>query len=205
MTRLKNTRKLIYVPIVHTEADMGSMRDPIKDKYIDKYGQSKWSDHIKKINSMWEHIENKLLTLSLSYRHVTIYQDGLPNCGVEKKIVSEIAKNGSKNHQLIVKLLDKGARLVGTEDPKLLMEEYNAIRGALNQNNKSDKGLVDKYKGKAENNLYMRDKYISQRIDETLKEDETGILFIGLMHKVNEILPKDIKIDLFIHNLPFDK
>ena len=218
---------------------MGSMSNPLRDIYIQRYGEDKWLDHVNKIDSMWNGIEKELDALDLCYRNVKIYQDGLPNCGndlsacedaqLEKNIVYDIAKKGSKNYQLIVRLLDKGANLIGTEDPKLLIEEYKTIRetiqpvgppghppavrtgkrqtahvvdnyGTGNQIEKTDKGNIDKYNRKAEERLSRRDKYISRRICETLKDDETGILFIGMMHKVNEFLPKDIKIDLLNPN-----
>ena len=213
---------MIYVPIIHTEADMGSMSDSLRDKYIQKYGEDKWLNHINEIDSMWNSIEKKLDELNFSYKNVKIYQDGLPNCGagmsapawtadrcgnaqVEKKIVIDIAKKGSKNHQLLIKLLDKGAQLIGTENPKLLIEEYKTILGTLKQTKETNKDFIDNYKKKAEKQLFERDKYISRRIDETLKDNETGILFIGMMHKVNEFLPKDIKIDFLTHNMQYEK
>ncbi|MEK6766713.1 MAG: hypothetical protein AABY49_10880 [Planctomycetota bacterium] len=188
-------RKLIYVPIVHTETDMGSVSESLKEKYIEKYGQSKWLDHVNKIDSLWDCIEGELDALGLCYKNLKIYQDGLPNCGVEEKIVRDVAEKGSKNYKLLIKLLGKGAHLIGTEDPKLLIEEYKIIQHALNQTKEKSKDIIDKYKEKAEKQLSERDKYISKRIDETLKDNETGILFIGIMHKVNEFLPKDIKVD----------
>ena len=40
--------------------------------------------------------------------------------------------------------------------------------------------------------LNQRDEYIAQRIDETLKDNEMGILFLGLMHAIETRLAKDI-------------
>ena len=62
-----------------------------------------------------------------------IYQDGLPICGFEERIVRELAKAGSSNHQLILRLLDQGAVLMGTEDSQLLMEEYEMQKQRLAQ------------------------------------------------------------------------
>ncbi|MBU4483755.1 MAG: hypothetical protein KKG62_06585, partial [Actinobacteria bacterium] len=42
--------------------------------------------------------------------------------------------------------------------------------------------------------LSKRDKFISRRIDETLNQDETGILFLGAYHNIKKKLPKDIQI-----------
>ena len=45
------------------------------------------------------------------------------------------------------------------------------------------------------NYIAERDAFIARRIDETLKEGETGILFLGMLHKVTEILPSDITVE----------
>jgi hypothetical protein len=42
--------------------------------------------------------------------------------------------------------------------------------------------------------LRQRDEYIAQRIDQSLDESETGILFIGAYHHVKPRLPRDIYI-----------
>ncbi|MEK7220546.1 MAG: hypothetical protein AAB253_05060, partial [candidate division NC10 bacterium] len=51
--------------------------------------------------------------------------------------------------------------------------------------------------------LRQRDEFIGRRIDETLKEGEVGILFIGLMHRVDRFLAPDIEVQYLIHRLPF--
>ncbi len=194
-------RKLIYIPIVHTETDMGSLNSSLKEKYIQKYGQKKWIEHVNTINAMWDSIEKQLDTLRLCYKNAKVYQDGLPNCGIERDIVADVAKKGSANYQLVLKLIDKGAELIGTEDPKLLIEEYKTISNSLNESSKKDSDVMNKYKKKSDDILLARDKYISQRIDETLNEDDTGILFIGMMHKIKDNLPKNIKVELLFNNV----
>lgn len=42
--------------------------------------------------------------------------------------------------------------------------------------------------------LNKRDSYIAKRIDETLNNGETGIIFIGAYHNIKKWLPKDIQI-----------
>ena len=53
--------------------------------------------------------------------------------------------------------------------------------------------------------LKKRDEFIAQRIEETLKEGEIGVLFIGLMHRVDEILRADISVSYLIYHLPFKR
>jgi len=42
--------------------------------------------------------------------------------------------------------------------------------------------------------LNKRDRFIAQRIDESLPQDQTGILFIGAYHNINPKLYRDIQI-----------
>lgn len=106
---------------------------------------------------------------------------------------------------MIIKLVEKGANLIGTEYPKLLIEEYKTIRDTLlpvpARQTGSKTKKTDKYRRKTEEHLSRRDKYISKRIDETLKDNETGILFIGMMHKVNTFFPNSQRYkDRFLKN-----
>ena len=45
-----NGRRLIHIPIIHTEVDMGSLAELLKKKYIQRYGVHKWRHHLKKID-----------------------------------------------------------------------------------------------------------------------------------------------------------
>jgi len=42
--------------------------------------------------------------------------------------------------------------------------------------------------------LQRRDQFVAERINQTLKEGETGILFMGAHHKVLNFLPADIAV-----------
>ena len=42
--------------------------------------------------------------------------------------------------------------------------------------------------------LEERDAYIAGRIDSTLAEGETGLLFMGMAHKVVRRLPRDVTV-----------
>ena len=56
------------------------------------------------VERMWEKIENVVANLPVSPGTVRVYQDGLPVCGHEQDIVSELARAGNRNHRLLVKL-----------------------------------------------------------------------------------------------------
>ncbi len=44
-----------------------------------------------------------------------------------KKIIQEVVRRGSKNYEVILNLLNRGAEIVSTEDMALLQEEYGLI------------------------------------------------------------------------------
>jgi hypothetical protein len=194
-------RRLKYVPIIHTGVEMGSMYGTLKDEYIRRFGTQKWEEHNRIIEDFWQGIRNKIFDLGLDYQNTRLYQDGLPVCGKEMDIVQELVKMGSRNHQILMELIQLGAKIEGTEDPKLLLEEYDYLKKASADLDK--KQVKRRYQRLAKSILQKRDLYIGQRIDKTLREGETGLLFIGITHKVNEKLPKDIGIDYLIYRLPF--
>jgi hypothetical protein len=197
-------RRLIYVPVIHTEADMGSVAEPLKKEYIKRYGTERWDEHTGAINSMWRGIRQRIFDLGLNYRKTKIYQDGLPVCNKELAIASDLAQAGNENYKIILELIQRGAKLIGTEDPGLLLEEYNYIKDVTKINNIKEKDkAIQKYEKKAWDILKRRDEYIANRIAKTLLEEETGVLFMGMRHRVDERLSKDIQVSYVIYRLPF--
>jgi hypothetical protein len=197
-------RRLIYVPVIHTEADMGSVAEPLKKEYIKRYGTERWDEHTGAINSMWRGIRQRIFDLGLNYRKTKIYQDGLPVCNKELAIASDLAQAGNENYKIILELVQRGAKLIGTEDPGLLLEEYNYIKDVTKINNIKEKDkAIQKYEKKAWDILKRRDEYIANRIAKTLLEEEIGILFMGMRHRVDEKLPKDVEVSYLIYRLPF--
>lgn len=188
-------RRLIYIPIVHTEADMGSVSEEMKKEYIARYGKSRWLEHLRLIDRLWENIGKRLLAMPLEYGKTRLYQDGLPICGKEEDIVRELVGMGSKNHILLMELMEKGATLMGTESPDLLIQEHRNIKDMVSEQGKGGgKGKLNAFRSISNGLLAKRDQFIAARISDTLLEGETGILFIGAMHKVEKSLPKDIRI-----------
>ncbi|HHT9132934.1 MAG TPA: hypothetical protein ACFYED_10675, partial [Candidatus Tripitaka californicus] len=165
------------------------------EEYIKKFGQAKWQEHKQAVERIWMEIEKRLTQLQTPVQKV--YQDGLPVCGKEMELARDLAKKGSRNHQILLRLAQQGAELVGTEDPKLLKEELATISKEVG----GERVSLEEYKKGVMERLEKRDDFIARRIDETLKTGETGILFIGMLHKVNTRLPKDIQVELFLDHL----
>jgi len=119
-------RKLLYVPIIHMEPDLGSEAAAIASKSSSLFGEKRWAKHKENVAKFWDSIADYLATVDTS--NLKIYQDGLPADGaLGRRIIEESAKRGSKNHQIILSLMDKGAEIRKTEDSSLLKEEYEYI------------------------------------------------------------------------------
>lgn len=188
-------RRLIHIPIIHTEVDMGSVSGDVKKEYIARYGMAKWHEHLRLIGHLWDTIRKRLLAMPLDYAATKLYQDGLPVCGKETEIVRELAGMGSRNHLLLMELVEKGAVIIGTEDPNLLLEEHRNIKEIIGEaGTKGSKGRLTAFRSNSNGLMAKRDEFIAERISATLGDGETGILFIGAMHKVDKKLPRDIKL-----------
>ncbi len=187
-------RTLIYVPIIHTSADLGSVAEEVTKRGIRDLGGEIWSKHEDTILSFWDLIVKYFDSIEVS--GFKLYQDGMPAEGeVARKIVEEGVKSGSKNYEVISRLLQKGAILVKTEEFNLVKEEHNMLLRITRAKTAVNRfaGLV-RYKLAKNNLLNKRDEFIAERIDETLKEGETGIIFIGAYHNIKQRLPEDIRI-----------
>jgi len=189
-------RRLIHIPIIHTAADLGSLSEYVRAHYAKLCGTAAWSQREQIVRAIWNDIEVNLDALRLEYRKTRIYQDGLPVCGFEEQIVRELAQAGSSNHQLVLRLLDQGATLMGTEDPGLLMEEYELQKRHLAQavggDSAGERGPQEKH---ADEVLQARDAFIARRIADTLADDETGVLFLGALHRLDALQSTDIGVE----------
>ncbi|MEY3787057.1 MAG: hypothetical protein RLZ75_1264, partial [Pseudomonadota bacterium] len=143
--------------------------------------------YLEAVKHFWEIVATTIESLELDYSNLKLYQDGLPVCGKEKEIVAEVAESGSENHRLLQILNRKGAVIMGTESPELLVKEHELMMQMLKSVDSTETSL-----SAAQTLLNQRDEYIAQRIDETLQDNEMGILFLGLMHTIETRLAKDI-------------
>lgn len=200
-----SVRTLLYIPIVHSEADMGGLRQSVKRAALAQVGLTGWRHKVNLIDHLWLEIKRVIDGLALSYEKVRLYQDGLPVCGREAEIVKEVGKTGSRNYQLLLALMEKGAQIMGSESPELLIEEYEMTKKLLatGSNSKTGGPLGEgQHRTLMHSLLKRRDEYIAKRINTTLGPGETGILFLGGLHSLENRLDKDIRIFYPIHK-PF--
>jgi len=187
-------RTLIYVPIIHTAADLGSMAKDITKRGVSNLGEEIWTKHRETVDGFWDTISGYFE--SLDVKGMKIYQDGMIGDGeLGERIVQDTAKAGSKNYQLVSRLLERGAILTKTEDFKLVKQEYDSLLAIIQAKSTIRKIMAFiRYKLVKNRLLNKRDAFIAKRIDQTLKPDEQGILFIGALHKIKKRLPKSIQV-----------
>ena len=189
-----NDRKriLVYIPIIHTAADMGTLAPSIRGKKLSMLGRQGLARNAAMVEKMWQEIEGVASRLPVAPGTVRIYQDGLPICRHEQEIVLELAGSGSRNHRLLLELQSRGARVMGTESPELLVEEYQLAKASLAsgvtaEDDSRQRQLRDTV-------LDKRDRFIADRINVTLGDGETGILFLGMLHSLAQFLDSDIRV-----------
>jgi len=204
-------RRVLHIPILHSATDLGSLSESVRTEYTRALGPAGWSRHQEAVELLWSAIRARIEALDLDYARTRIYQDGLPVCGFERKIVEELAKAGSSNHQLVADLLEKGAVLEGTEDPQLLVQEYQ-LQQRISQGARSlvrKEGLSTGKGGaaktvpdttpppdaEAQAVLQARDRFVADRIVKTLQEGETALVFLGAAHRLDGLGQSGIRVE----------
>jgi hypothetical protein len=187
------TRSLTWIPIIHSGPDLGSVGDALRQAYVQRTSPADWDQHIRTVDDAWARIRQTIDRLKLDYAAVRIYQDGLPQCDHELEIVRDLAALGSQNHQIVLDLVARGATLVGTESPALLLEEYELVRQSLLRLSKDESNhLAAEHRARGDRVLERRDRFIAGRVDETLRVGEQGLIFLGLLHALERFLPRDV-------------
>jgi hypothetical protein len=174
---------LVYIPVLHSNAEMGSVAGAYKASFVARFGEQQWLRRCAEYAAIWDAITAGIDALQLDWATVKIYQDSLPVCGKEVELVRELAALGSHNHRLLVQLAERGAMLVGTEAPELLLDEYRLLQSP------------ERAPEEAAALLRKRDRFIAQRIDATLDDGETGLLFMGALHQVERLVPPRIRVE----------
>jgi len=204
-------RKLLVIPIVHTAADLGRLKHRLDQLKHATMPRERVEASRKQVARFWEELRVAIQSWQLDFSKLVVYQDALPfapatHVGLEIKIVRELAAVGSANHQLLDWMHEHSASILGTESPELLVAEYSLVRKQLGMasNSSSDQESSHTLKATAEATeiaaqladlLNRRDQFIAARIDTTLEQDQTGMLLIGMLHRVEKWLPEDIEVD----------
>lgn len=177
-------RYLYHIPIIHSVEDMGS------------FGQTLTlgEDYKRVVDRYWLAIRKFIENLTSEKPNLKVYQDGLANS--QQWLVDQIIQETqSPNFELLRDLRQKGAVILGTEDPGFLHEEFSYLQKIFSAptNPLRNAALLEYIKVSALL-LDNRDDYIAERINQTLLPGEWGILFIGAMHDVSRRLKSIMRV-----------
>jgi hypothetical protein len=172
---MANERRLILYPLVHTKRESGAIIGNDDLAY-----------------AVANHIYHHTLSLGEDLSGFKIYADGMPN--VNQSLVDLFLRENSYSPTTtIIKMLQhRGATLLGTEDPRILNNLYMLL-SRVRQDVPDSAELFTQYR---KSTVGPRDFSIAKRIDSSLQPGETGVLFIGMDHKVENYLNRNIKIIL---------
>ncbi|MDP2951835.1 MAG: hypothetical protein Q8O76_00785 [Chloroflexota bacterium] len=187
-------RELLYVPVIHTDSDLGSAAPALEQRSASFFGEQRWARHKAMVALFWQQVTHYVHSIPAA--NLKIYQDGLLAGGdLGKKIIEEGAHRGSPNYIIILALMKRGAEIRPTEDASLLKEEYEHLR-RLAQAPSSDKrpAAYEEYELRKDGLRDERDRFVAQAINKSLQEGEMGLLFMGAYHRVLPYLDKDIVV-----------
>jgi len=193
-------RRLLYFLIVHNQTDLGSLKRELSMEGERRYGKREWENHLRGVEDEWNRVEEfinqYLIDHDIPVGKVRIYQDGLPVAGeVGSKIVREVARQGSRNYQILVNLIYQGACLEEAESRELLVQEHGHLTRIVKAKTPTEKlKHYILYQDISEDLLDRRDTYIANRINESLQEDELGLAFFGGTHSIVDKLDGDIDV-----------
>lgn len=179
-----SNKSLIIVPIIHTRADFGSLesRVPVDQEYENMAVQ------------YWQLVSEYAETLSVDFSTLRVYQDGLPNT-LDEIVAKIIDETQTPNYNLLRYLRKNGAKIIGTENPALLLQEYTSLQAIFQAENEEQKHVAQlSYARISAYILEERDEYIAQSVRNTLPEGGTGLLFMGLAHRVNGLLEQEMNV-----------
>lgn len=203
---------LLYVPVLHTPQEARGIDHTFQSGSAQQAVSPNPGDHDQSVREMWAGIARKLNEANLSWPMVRVYQDALPVCGMENDIISVLAAHGSLNHQLLMDLVGRGARLEGTENPDLLAQEHEYLSALLAfgavptlREVGTEQAAFEAYQAKSKALMEQRDAFIAARIRSTIRDGELPLVFMGVRHQLDKQLDGDFMITYLIYRLPFRK
>lgn len=166
----KKGRKLYFIPLVYGGKDLPE-------------------DYLQKFNKYWEQVEKQVAELALKLGEVNrVYHELVAASGEEG--LKAIADLSEKSRKIVGDCLEKQAQLEPVEDNDILTEFMDWSRCLIIglQNPRVMSRVYESYLEAGK----KRNEYIARKIDETLKENEIGLLLMRENHQVQ--FPADIQV-----------
>jgi hypothetical protein len=166
----KKGRKLYFVPLIYCEKEPPA-------------------EYLEKFNNYWDQVESQVSSLELKLGGIDRIYHELISLGGEDgaKVIKDL---NDRSYQIVENRLGKGTQLEATEEAGLLTEFMDWSRClVIGLQNQQVFTTVYEYYTEASK---KRNEHIARQIDETLKADEVGILFMREGHQIQ--FPSDIKV-----------
>ena len=163
-------KTLFLVPRMYTETEFKNLSASLPD------------DFKQKTEEFWVYVNERLTMFSGKINK--IYRDSV--CKAGEEALSQLHLMDGENYKIVKVLVENGANFIATEDPLLVGESESWAKMLKSQ--QSNTVVYELF----QQNLEDRIRYISKRIDETLEDNEIGVLFIEPDLRVE--LDKDTKI-----------
>ena len=159
-------RKLYHIPAWHNRVDWSIDKPPKEHEdptvsYMRKMPPRFWQE----AELFWDIVDEAFADIHVrDWTQVRIFSDTTWETSPEEEtFIRNMAKQGSRHMQVVVKLLERGATLEVTEEMSLFI----------------GKGIEEAYNVQ----LDARDKAIAHNINMRLQADEIGFLLLGMSHK----------------------
>ena len=178
---------------------LGKIEKPKADHFMSKRklylvplifsGEKAHPEYIEKFNLYWEQVGEYVTNLELKIGTVNhIFHETITLAG--ENGLETIEKLSPASYQITRNKCQNGATFEATEDKELTEENMDWERFLL-------MGFISQKVAKVISEFYLetsrkRYAYIAQILDETLKANEVGILFIQEDHRVQ--FPQDIEV-----------
>ncbi len=163
-------RKILFVPLIYC-------------------GKESPAEYVERYNNYWPPVANQIASLESKLGKVNrVYHELIPAGGDSG--LNALKELHEKSYQIIKAAVDRGAQFEATEDGDRLTEflDWGRCLAAGLQNQKVFATVYESYVQAGK----RRNEYIARRIDETLKADEIGLLFMREGHQVQ--FPQDVQV-----------
>jgi hypothetical protein len=164
------SRMLLLVPRMYTEEEFKRLAPAFPE------------DFGPKTLEFWSYVEEKLQ--GFVGKTQRIYRDEV--CQGGKEGLAYLSSVDRENFTIVRKLVENGAVLEATEDSLLVAESKSWLD--MIEQNPLDTMPLELY----QETVRERDGYVTRRIDETLLDEKTGILFLKPGREIN--LNEHVKI-----------
>jgi hypothetical protein len=163
------SRTLVIVPRMYTKKEFKEEATYVPD------------DYEAKSEEFWSYVAEKLSVFRGRIRRV--FRESLSMN--TKEALLALSENDERSYSVLVSLLEDGAELEPAEDP-ILMAETESWIGMMRR---SPNEAISELYGQT---LAERNRYVANRIDQSLREGEVGVLLIDSRRRLE--LPQDIRV-----------